>query len=258
MATLALAFAATAAVYAAVGFGGGSTYNALLVLAGTDYRVVPVVGLACNLIVVAGGTLVYLRSGWLRRDVALPLAIASVPCAWLGGATPVDQATFSLLLGGSLVVAGGLLLVPNRAVAVVEEVRLSRRRLWVVGPVVGGAIGYLAGLVGIGGGIFLSPLLHLGRLAHPQVIAATASVFILVNSIAGLGGQWFKLRAAADLPGVGGYGWLLLAVLVGGQIGSRAGVSRLNGAAVRSLTGVLVIYVGLRLLHAWWTIGARV
>lgn len=255
MMSLALAFLATAALYASVGFGGGSTYNALLVLAGTDYRLVPVVGLACNLIVVAGGTLIYLRSGWLRLDVALPLAVASVPCAWLGGATPVDQATFSLLLGGSLVVAGGLLLAPNRAADGVDEVHVSRRWLWTFGPVVGAAIGYLAGLVGIGGGIFLSPLLHLGRLAHPKTIAATASVFILVNSIAGLGGQWFKLRATADLPDVGLHGWLLLAVFGGGQIGSRAGVSRLNGAAVRSLTGVLVIYVGLRLLHTWWTIG---
>jgi uncharacterized membrane protein YfcA len=258
MFSLALAFLATAALYASVGFGGGSTYNALLVLAGTDYRLVPVVGLACNLIVVAGGTLVYVRSGWLRLDVALPLAIASVPCAWLGGATPVDQATFSLLLGGSLVVAGGLLLVPNRAVDGADEMRISRRRLWLFGPVIGAAIGYLAGLVGIGGGIFLSPVLHLGRLAHPKVIAATASVFILVNSIAGLGGQWFKLQAAADLPDAGVYAWLLLAVFVGGQIGSRAGVRRLNGTAVRALTGVLVIYVGLRLLYTWWTIGARV
>ncbi len=253
MPPLALAFFATAVLYASVGFGGGSTYNALLVLAGTDYRLVPVVGLACNLVVVTGGTLVFLRSGWLRLDVALPFAIASVPAAWLGGATPVDRATFALLLGSSLVTAGALLVVPNRR-AEVDDVRVSRRVLWTVGPVVGGALGYLSGLVGIGGGIFLSPILHLARLAHPKTIAATASVFILLNSLSGITGQWFKLRAASGLPAVGGHGWLLLAVLVGGQIGSRWSSRRLPASTVRALTGVLVIYVGLRLLHTWWTL----
>jgi len=254
MLQLSLAFFATAALYAAVGFGGGSTYNALLVLAGTDFRLVPVIALACNLIVVTGGTLVYWRSGWLRRDVALPFMITSVPLAWLGGATPIDRATFSLVLGLALLVVGALLVVPNRALQNSNTVRLAPRVLWVIGPIIGGAIGYVSGLVGIGGGIFLSPIMHLARLAHPKAIAATASVFILVNSAGGLAGQWFKLQTAAELPGVSAYLWLLLAVLIGGQIGSHLGSHALDGRTVRMLTGILVAYVGARLLLLWWQI----
>ncbi|MGB5192662.1 MAG: TSUP family transporter, partial [Polyangiales bacterium] len=91
MAALALLFLVTAALYAAVGFGGGSTYNALLVLADTDYRVLPSIALLCNLIVVTGGVFQYRRSGDLDWRFALPFVALSIPMAWLGGRVPIDQ-----------------------------------------------------------------------------------------------------------------------------------------------------------------------
>jgi len=250
---LALAFLCTAALYASVGFGGGSTYTALLVLADTDYRLIPIVSLSCNLVVVTGGSIAFARRGWLDRDLAIPLALASVPMAWLGGATTIERESFLLILGGALVAAGGLLVTRGAPVIDVDGPRPSRTRLWTLGPLAGGGLGYLAGLVGIGGGIFLAPALHLLRVAPPKTVASTASVFILVNSLAGLAGQWFKLSGAADTAGALGHGWLLVAVLIGGQAGSRAGIHLLSGGLLRRLTGTLVLFVGLRLLWTAWS-----
>lgn len=248
MTSLALAFLATAALYASVGFGGGSTYTALLALADTDFRLIPILSLSCNLVVVTGGALAFARGGWLNAELALPLALASVPMAWLGGATPIDRHSFLLALGAALIIAGGLLAARPVPLEQNERLSASRARLWTLGPITGAALGYVAGLVGIGGGIFLAPALHLARIAPARTIASTASVFILVNSIAGLAGQWFKLRGDLSGPEVMPYGWLLVAVFVGGQAGSRAGVRLMSPTALRRITGVLVLIVGLRLL----------
>jgi hypothetical protein len=248
MVTLAIAFFITAALYASVGFGGGSTYNALLVLGGEDYRLIPVVALCCNLVVVAGGTLGFARAGLLRVEAALPVVLTSVPMAWLGGATPVDKGTFVLLLGLALV-ASGILLLLQPSTWSPAPAFASPRRLWLLGLPLGAGIGYLAGIVGIGGGIFLSPILHMARVAHPKVISATASFFILANSAAGLGGQWFKAAGALTPDRLAPYMALYLAVLVGGQLGTRMGIHVLSPLTVRRATAVLVLYVGGRLLY---------
>lgn len=249
MLVLALAFLVTAILYASVGFGGGSTYNALLALSGADYRVLPVVALICNLIVVSGSTPRYLRRRLVRPELVLPFVVASVPMAWLGGRLPVSRSTFMLTLGLALLASGIAMLLerddgrPRR--------RLSPRGLWALGLPAGAGLGLLAGIVGIGGGIFLAPLLHLLRLAGSRVIAATACVFILVNSLSGLAGQLAKGTVAAPaalLP------WwpLFPAVLAGGQLGNWLGVTVLSLQTVTRLTAILVVYVGLRLLYAWW------
>jgi len=103
-------------------------------------------------------------------------------------------------------------------------------------------------MVGIGGGIFLAPCLHLLRLAQPKRIAATSSFFILVNSIAGLIGQTAKRGTTAHLAELVDYAWLGLAVFIGGQIGSRLSTQALSGRVVKKLTAVLVLYVAGRLL----------
>ena len=119
---------------------------------------------------------------------------------------------------------------------------------WFVGLPVGAAIGFLAGMVGIGGGVFLAPCLHLLRLADPKRIAATSSFFIMVNSIAGLLGQSTKQGPSAHLGQLTDYVWLGVAVLVGGQLGSRLSTHALPGRIVKRLTAVLVLYVAGRLL----------
>lgn len=246
MVALALLFLVTAVLYAAVGFGGGSTYNALLVLADTDYRVLPSVALLCNLIVVTGGVWHYRRAGDLSLSFALPFVALSVPMAWLGGRIPIHQETFVVALGVSLLAAGLAMWAesPESKSRQAESTRVS----WVAGLPAGGAIGFVSGMVGIGGGIFLAPLLHLMRLAPPKTIAATSSFFIMVNSIAGLAGQTMKQGTTAHLDRLSDYVWLFAAVLVGGQIGSRLSTRALSGRVVKRMTAVLVLYVAARLL----------
>lgn len=251
MAVLATLFFVTALLYATVGFGGGSTYNALLVLADVDYRVLPAIALVCNLIVVTGGVIRYARAGHLDWRFAWPFVALSVPMAWLGGRLPIGKEAFVLLLGASLLLSGLAMLLEQR-VADVPAVAGARRTV-ALGVAAGGAIGLLGGLVGIGGGIFLAPLLHRLRLAPPKIIAATASLFILVNSAAGLAGQAAKLGGVAHWQAMQDYLALFAAVLIGGQLGSWLGAGPLSERTVKRLTALLILYVGARLLYAGFT-----
>ena len=106
------AFFGTALLYASVGFGGGSTYSALLALAGTDYRILPVVSLACNIVVVSGSTIRFAQAGAVPWRGALAVSLVAAPLAFLGGLTPIREALFLTLLGGSLVFAALALLIP--------------------------------------------------------------------------------------------------------------------------------------------------
>ena len=239
------AFFATALLYASAGFGGGSTYNALLSLAQFDYRLLPIVSLACNIVVVTGSTVRFTRSGTLPWRRAIVLALIAAPLAFLGGLTPIKQATFLLLLGLSLVAAGLALLVPRAADTQAAPAPSARYAVLAVAP-----LGYLAGLVGIGGGIFLAPLLHLTRWAGARQIAATTSLFILVNSIAGLIGQLTKHGIDRFGEALSGALPLLIAVVLGGQIGSLLVLRWLPERLIRWLTAALTIWAGSRLLLA--------
>ncbi|QLC23834.1 sulfite exporter TauE/SafE family protein [Parasphingopyxis algicola] len=252
MLQLAALFALTALLYASVGFGGGSTYNALLVLNGTDFRILPAIALVCNIIVVAGGSWRFWQAGHVSLARILPWIMLSVPAAWLGGRLAISETLFIGALGGSLLVAGLQLAFERKGAADEGEARHVARPL---SYAVGGGIGFLSGMVGIGGGIFLAPILYLLRWGGPREIAGTASVFILVNSLAGLAGQLMKLEAdygvasAADL--LRDYWLLFPAVLIGGQIGSRLGSTRIPPLLVKRLTAVLILYVAARLLWRW-------
>lgn len=245
MAFLALAFLLTAALYASVGFGGGSTYTALLTLWEVDYRILPAISLICNVIVVTGGTWRFIRAGQIDWPRVIPLVAISAPLAWLGGLTPIKQPTFMALLGLSLL-AAALLLLFQRDSTGEGPFRQKSSGLDIAA---GAGSGYVAGLVGIGGGIFLAPILHLTRWGAAKEIAATSSFFILVNSIAGLIGQAMKLNANGQgLGAISPYWPLMLAVLIGGQIGSIAAIRLLSQTLVRRATAILILYVATQLL----------
>ena len=253
IAALALAFFVTALLYSSVGFGGGSTYNALLALALADVSTVPVIALACNILVVAIGSWRFISGGHLDWRRFWPLSLLSIPAALLGGYLPVPAWLFVGLLALALAVSGLLMLwqplwrreaQPNTG----EASRLADL-------VSGAALGLLAGITGIGGGIYLSPLLHLRRWADSKAIAGTCALFILVNSIAGLVGQLLKSGAAATTQ-VLQLNWPLFpAVALGGLIGSGLGSLRLSNHLLRILTALLILYVavrlGLRFPHDW-------
>ncbi|MEZ5893595.1 MAG: sulfite exporter TauE/SafE family protein [Parvularculaceae bacterium] len=244
---LVLLFFVTAALYASVGFGGGSTYNALLVLYGADYRILPSVALLCNIIVVAGGAYAFARSGNINLSRLAPFMLASVPAAWAGGRLPVSETLFIGVLGFSLL-AAGLHLALDRSRDVDSEIRKTSPAL-AFG--VGGGIGFLSGLVGIGGGIFLAPILYLIRWGKPKEIAGACSVFILVNSFSGLAGQLMKLSDAGAVDMIKEYWLLFPAVLIGGQIGSRMANRALSSLTIKRLTAMLILYVAARLIWRW-------
>lgn len=245
---LPLAFLVTALIYASVGFGGGSTYTALMALSGLDYRLVPMVSLVCNIVVVAGSSVRFARGGITPWRKAAPLIALGAPAALLGGLTPIGERAFLVLLGASLLVAGlGLLLPVKNDGQDGAEVRAPARTAKFM-TLAAAPLGYLAGLVGIGGGIFLAPLLHLARWDRPRAVAATASLFILVNSLFGLAGQVAK-GGAGRLVLVADAAWpLLIAVAIGGQAGSLLASRLLPPRAIRLLTAALTIWVGARLL----------
>lgn len=241
---LVLGFFLTALLYASVGFGGGSTYSALLALAGTDHRILPLISLACNIVVVAGASWRFARAGVTPWKGALLLTALAAPAAFVGGLIPIDRASFLQLLGASLVLTALTMLIP------VSETsgEGAPNRLAKAMPFAAAPIGFLAGLVGIGGGIFLAPLLHLTRWKGAREIAATASLFILVNSAFGLAGQLAKNGPAMFGGAMAEALPLLLAVVIGGQIGSLMALRILPVKWIRWLTAALVFVVGVRLL----------
>lgn len=244
MTTLAALFGLTALLYAAVGFGGGSTYTALLLLGGVAVGLVPAISLACNVVVVTGGTIRFARAGVMPWAKALPLIVVAAPLAFLGGLTPVKQGVLVILLSVSLLASAiALLFQPQTA----KPVELSPKLLLPIAA----AIGYLAGVVGIGGGIFLAPILHLIRWAEARSVAATASLFILVNSLFGLTGQLMKGKGAEMIDAVAGHWPLLVAVLIGGAVGTQLAVKTGPATLIRRLTALLVGFVALRLLFGF-------
>jgi len=252
---LILVFFITALAYSMVGFGGGSTYNALLILADVDYRLIPTIALICNILVVSGGVYWFWRKGHFKLREILPFIALSVPMSWLGGRIPVSQQWFVGLLGFTLLLTGAQMLASrSQANSIGQQAPINP---WLIGLPSGAAIGLLSGIVGIGGGIFLSPLLHVSRWAGAYRIAAASSAFILFNSIAGLSGQLMKQAASSTSQQWAGddlfSAWpLFLMVVAGGQIGSRLGSEHLPERWVKGLTAALVLYVAVRLLLKWY------
>lgn len=244
---LGLLFIIVAAFYASVGFGGGSSYLALLVLWGLPYAVIPVIALICNITVVLGNSLHYLRAGYLNWRLLLPPAIASVPLAYLGGRLVIEKETFVILLFVVLLVAGVRLLINYHRYA--DDPKLYKTiPLW-LGGIIGSVLGFLSGVVGIGGGIFLAPVLYNLRAGSPQQIAATSSFFILLNSLAGLMGQLQK-HGLTDI--ILNYWYLPVLVFIGGQLGNLMTIKYIPARILALLTALLVLFVAIRLgLHIW-------
>ena len=244
-------FFVTAFLYAAVGFGGGSTYNALLVISGADYQVIPMIALVCNLIVVSGNLLQFHKQKLIPWKFGLPIILVSIPAAFFAGRMVISQSQFVLVLGLSLLLSGLLMMMRENEVQQ-PSAWLSTKKGIMVNLIIGFLLGGLAGLVGIGGGIFFAPLLHLQRSLPTKQIAAFSSVFIFFNSFAGLMGQASKHSQFIGLDILLEYAWLFIAVFIGGQIGNRLGVSVFSAIVVRRLTGALVIYVAVRLLYIFF------
>jgi len=234
-----------ALVYSSVGFGGGSSYLALLSL--PVFALTPEVlrptALLCNIAVVAGSSWLFVTRYRIALKKWLPYVVLSVPCAFIGGMWPLTELVFYLLLSSSLILSSIILWMGSpfhKDDEISEGSSLGKY-------ILGGGIGFLSGLVSIGGGIFLSPVLHHLRWERAGVISGIASIFILVNSIAGLTGQFMSGAESLDL---GFIIPILTAVIIGGQIGSRLGSKRFNAEIIRKVTSVIVLIAALTILQS--------
>ena len=242
MALLAILFLVTAILYSSVGFGGGSTYLALLLIWGIPYFIFPVIALSCNIIVVSGNCFNYIRAGNLNLKLLIPYLVGSIPLAYIGGSLPIEKKLFEILLFLVLVTAGTLLLFNFQSYDDREE---SYRKIPVsISILIGGLLGFISGVAGIGGGIFLSPILFLIRADRPKYIVTTASLFILINSISGIIGQ---LTKNAVLTEIQNYWYLLIAVLIGGQIGNFLNLKIFPVRVLALVTAGLVLFVVIRM-----------
>mgnify|MGYP001385909509 FL=1 len=242
MIILSIFFFITAILYSSVGFGGGSTYLALLLIWNIPYYIFPIIALICNIIVVTGNSINYIRAGNHNFKLLIPFLIGSIPFAFLGGTLIVDKAVFEILLFLVLSVAGLLLLINNKSYEN-KEIIIKKINLF-VSILIGSMLGLISGIVGIGGGIFLSPILFLLKADKPKNIVTTASLFILINSISGVLGQLTKETLLREIFV---YWPLLLAVLIGGLLGNYLNLKIFSNRVLALITSMLVIFVAIRM-----------
>ena len=242
MIILPIFFFITAILYSSVGFGGGSTYLALLLIWDTPYYIFPVIALFCNIIVVTGNSVNYIRAGNHNLKLLLPFLIGSIPFAYIGGTLIINKEIFEILLFLVLSVAGSLLLMNNKAY---ENKDITVKKLNIfISVIIGSLLGLISGIVGIGGGIFLSPILFLLKADKPKNIITTASLFILVNSISGIFGQFTKDNIINEFVI---YWPLFLSVFIGGLIGNYLNLKIFSNRVLALVTSFLVIFVAARM-----------
>jgi uncharacterized membrane protein YfcA len=236
-------FFLVAILYASVGFGGGSSYLAILAFAGVAYPQMRVTALLCNILVVSGNVFLFYHQKIYDWKKIIPLIICSIPMAFIGGFLKMTEVFFFILLGFTLFFAGiAMWFSENNTITskkIIGKSTIFKNTFY------GGFIGFLSGMVGIGGGIFLAPFLHLTNWDASKKIAATASLFILVNSLAGILGQSYNATFSINwnLTSI-----LLITVFIGGQIGNRLSYRFFTPIQLKKATAILVIFVSVRIL----------
>ncbi|MDA9616130.1 sulfite exporter TauE/SafE family protein [Candidatus Pelagibacter sp.] len=242
MSILSILFFITAILYSSVGFGGGSTYLALLLIWGVPYTVFPIIALSCNIIVVSGNCFNYIRSGNFNFKLLIPYLIGSIPLAFIGGSLPIEKKFFEILLFLVLSIAGLLLLTNFKSY---NDKKESYKSIpYFISIIIGAVLGLVSGIVGIGGGIFLSPILFLLRVARPKHIVTATSLFILINSVFGIIGQ---LSKDLNFSEIYSFYYLLIAVLIGGQIGNYLNLKIFPTRLLALITSGLVLFVAIRM-----------
>ena len=242
MIILTIFFFITAILYSSIGFGGGSTYLALMLIWDIPFYIFPIIALICNIIVVSGNSINFIRTKNINLNLLTPYLIGSVPFAFFGASISIEKNLFEILLFFILLIAGFFLLLESKSF---NKDQITIRQISkIFSIIIGSAIGFVSGLVGIGGGIFLSPILFLLKAGYPKHITSTASLFILINSIFGVAGQLTKDIVLNEFFN---YWPLFITVLIGGQIGSFLNIKFLSNKVLVIMTSFLVIFVAIRM-----------
>lgn len=235
---LALLVFAAALLYSTVGHAGASGYIAAMSLLGVAPVVMRPTALVLNIAVAAIATLKFARAGYFSWALFWPFAITSIPAAFIGGRLGLPDRAYKIAVGLVLLYAAGWLFYGARRA---DRTDTHRPPVW-LSLLVGALLGLLSGLTGVGGGIFLSPLLLLMRWAGTKQASAVAAPFILVNSISGLLGAWSSLESAHA-----GLAIWLPAVIIGGWLGAEYGSRRLAIPLLRQCLAVVLVVAGLKL-----------
>lgn len=234
-------FFIVAFIYSSVGQGGASGYIALFALSSVMCSELTPVVLVLNILVASGGFINFYRAKHFNYKLLIPFIIGSIPGAFLGGLLKVPQEIFTMILSFALLLASiRLLLIKNQLQSRWENVK---EKIYFIGIPIGLLLGILAGITGIGGGIFLSPLLLLTGWADVKKTAAISAAFIVINSLSGLMAKVMSHTIYWDVILIFG-----VVVIIGGQIGSRLGANKFNPIILQKILGVILLFAGMRLL----------
>jgi uncharacterized membrane protein YfcA len=267
---LAIPFLVVAFLYASVGHGGASGYLALMSIFMASTEHVKPIALILNLVVSGIAFFRFYRQKYFVWRLFLPIAVLSIPMAFLGGLTPLKEALYLKSLGVFLLVS--VLLLNRKKTTEVETEEDAGMQIsggyhrWVIASLLGGVIGYLSGLLGIGGGILLSPILLLLGWTQQKQTAALSAAFIFVNSISGLFGSiqqhpiWVSPlsmtltthnEASLDVYWINVLitaGTLILPVVLGGVLGSGYGAKKFNQQTMKYILSVVLLIAAIKLL----------
>ncbi len=226
-------------VYSTVGHGGASGYLALMVFLNFVPEQIRPTALVLNVLVSAIASMQYYRSGYFKKELFIPLILLSVPLAFLGSRVQLSPSVFKIILGICLLlsVIRILGLIGNNSSETLRKMPLP------IALFIGGGIGLISGMIGIGGGILLSPVLLLFRWADIKQTAALAAPFILVNSLSGLAGLMSRHLVFPDRMM-----WWVLATLIGGLLGSYWGSHRFNSVVLKYLLATVLLFAAGKLL----------
>ncbi len=242
MIILSILFFVTAILYSSVGFGGGSTYLALLLIWDVPYYIFPVIALICNIFVVSGNCFNYIRAGNFDFKLLYPYLIGSIPAAYIGGSLSVDKDIFEIILFFVLISAGITLLINFKSYE--DDNKIYKKISIIYSVPIGAFLGFVSGIVGIGGGIFLSPIMFLLKAAKPKYIVTGASLFILINSISGVMGQLSKNFILNEISSF----WLLFMIVIfGGHLGNYLNLKIFPSRILALITSILVLFVSIRM-----------
>ncbi|MBC8197803.1 MAG: sulfite exporter TauE/SafE family protein [Candidatus Marinimicrobia bacterium] len=227
-------------IYSSVGLGGGSAYTALMVIFGISYHLIPTTSLTLNLIVTFIGMIHFWKNGFGRLNLILPFLLTSIPMVYIGGSLTLPEIIFKLILLITLFLVAIRIYLLNELKI---SIQLTNIQKWVFIFCIGGFLGFIAGSVGIGGGIYLVPLIIMFGLGTEKEAAASGSMFIWVNSLIGVitRAQFNEFELSFIIP-------LSIAVLVGGSLGSYMGAVKFNPKTIQKIMGIVILIAILFLI----------